>query len=236
MSIDHRASATQAYNAGATSRAVTVPASVATNDIAYAYLYIENNTVQTITPPSGYTELARETQTGTTPDYHIHVFWKRLAASEASTTHTFSWSTSSGCSLGMTVILEAITSGAPEDATKTFTIGPNNNTNLTAPDITPATQPHMEMSHASSFAGPASWTIPSGMTAYSFTSDTAANAYLRRTTTSAPGTRNHVVDALGRWTAGHVLLKEATASSIPPGLGPVVGDQLSTAHLVAMMR
>lgn len=217
--IDHRGATTQAF-ATATSRQVTLPATVGNNDIAYYYLYVENNTLQTITKPNAnVTELDVETQTGTNPDFHTHVFRERLVVGDAGATRTFSWTNSSGCSLGCTVILDAITTGAPEDATKTFTIGPSNNTNLTAPDITPATQPHMEMTHAASFAGPTTWTIPAGMTAYSFQSDTTANAYLRRTTTSAPGTRNHVVNASGRWTAGHVLLKEATAAAataIPP--------------------
>lgn len=217
--IDHRGAAQQAFAASATSRAVTLPATVGDNDIAIYYLYIENNTVQTITKPANATELARETNTTTNPDFHTHVFWERLTAADASQTRTFSWTTASGCSLGCTVLLDGITTGDPNDATKTFTTNAAASANYVAPDITPVTQPHMEMSHAASFGGPSSWTIPGGMTAYSFTSDTTANAYLRRTTTVAPGTRTHVAVS-ARWTAGHMLIKEATGGPPPPTAEP----------------
>lgn len=214
--IDHRGSATQAFATG-TSRQITLPATVGNNDLAFYYLYIENNTVQTITAPGGATELARETNTTTNPDFHVHVFWERLSSSDASQTRTFSWASSSGCSLGCSVFLDGITTGDPQDATKTFTTNAAGSLNLVAPDITPATQPHMETSHAASFGGPSSWTIPSGMTAYGFTSDTTGNAYLRRTTTSAPGVRTHVVNVSARWTAGHMLVKEATGGDARTG-------------------
>lgn len=217
-----RASATQAFSSGATSRVFTVPASVEDGDISWVVLYVENNTVQTITTPGTetWTEIAPEPNTTTNPDFHVHQFWARLAASSAGTTRTFSWSTSSGCSIGMVLIDNGIASGDPQDATVTFTTNAAGNVNLVAPDITPATQPHMEMTAAASFAGPSSWTVPSGM-AYTnaWTSDTTALAYLRRTSTSAPGVRTHVVNASGRWIANHILIKEETGSalsSFPP--------------------
>ena len=73
----------------ATSKAVTLPSSIAANDIVIVTLYKEDTGA--VTPPAGFTE---KTATGVPPTTNgpqaQHTFWKRMAGGESGTV-SFSW-------------------------------------------------------------------------------------------------------------------------------------------------
>ena len=123
-----------AGNGIGTSVTVVKPSGTVENDILLACLYLENQ--EAVTPPSGFAELtgAGGTQVGYTPDYDVHIFWKRAGASEPAN-YTFSWTTSNWRTIWMARCDGTIASGDPTDP-ESFLASATSSLSMTAPGVT----------------------------------------------------------------------------------------------------
>lgn len=216
----HIGAATSGANA-ATTRAIVVPAGVLTGHLIFTAMYTESvsGTPVTITPPSGenYQFISRTTNTQPATEartnFSVDLYYKWAESGDAGQTHTWTWSVSTWASVVMEVQSLGISSGDPNDVTPTVTVNAASSVNVVAPDITPATQPHVELTVGASIQVTV-WTPPTGMTegpdAPNITID-----YLARTTTAAPGARTMVADVADWWTAEHLIVKDL---GVPAGI------------------
>lgn len=99
-----------AFTSGAV---VSVPASVAANDVILVFIYKEN--ANAVTPPSGFTEAPDSPVVNSAP-FNLHVFWKRATAGDTGT-YSFTWSGAPWRSAVAVRYTGAITSGNPLDVT-----------------------------------------------------------------------------------------------------------------------
>jgi hypothetical protein len=202
--------ATGAYltEGNSASAAIAVPAGVAANDIVLVLLYLE--TTATITPPTGFTQLGRQSATGA-QDHDSVVFWKRTTGADTGT-YTFSW-TGSVWRTGFAVALRNVaTSGTPVDDYLGNTSGGATTTNSPAVSVTTTGTNRMLVWFAASWEVVA-WVVPSGYAAIS--------------PSGAPSSR---------LTAGADLLQSAAGSSgTVQGSGTNSGAAYTkTAHLLAL--
>ncbi len=206
-----RASTTAGNGAG-TSVVVTKPTGTVQDDILINLLYLEN-TADTITAPSGWTELTAcgGNQTGPTPDFRVKVYWLRAGASEP-TSYTWSWTNSVWRTATMAAFSGAITTGDPTDGCS-FNASATSSTSMTATGITTTVADTLVIFLGTEFDGSPTATPPSGMTErVDF-----ANVYLADVAQASAGATGNKTATLSAaaWNTGSL-----TALKPPGGGGP----------------
>lgn len=195
-------------SAAGTTNTFVVPSTALVGQLAVAALYFEETgtTALTLTPVAGWTISAGIEQVGSTPDGWLFYAWKRLAAGDLGATVGFasngSWK--EGAMVGLT---NALAAGDPLDVAAASAVTGAAGTSLAVPDLTPASQPTLELVLASTAVDTTDLVAPAGLTEAVESGGTAIFT-LRRTVTTPPGARTvtwaGAADALGY----HLLIEE----------------------------
>lgn len=230
MAVAFRSIATNAPSGAAANTVVTKPAGAVDDDILIAAIYVEDNVA--MTPPAGWTQIANIDHAAV--NYDLWIYWKRAASEGASWT----WTHASAWELGAVAAYSGCTtSGDPQDATATTNQGTS--TSGIAASITTVTDNSMIVVIFGSFEGLAAQTagsLPAPLTNNERYDGAGEDLYWAdglKTPAGATGTMTlpNALSASNHWSAITIALKPPTASSIPPGLGPVVGMPQSTMPL-----
>jgi len=177
----------------AASSVVTLPASIAANDVCVVTIYKEN--LAAVTPPAGFTE---KTGTGVPPavgsQQAQYTFWKRMAGGESGTV-TFSWTGAAFQTWTCDRVSGCVTSGDPIEAIA----GASSNTSTTAePAVSLAsTSANSLLYHAACnfLGGDSQSAAPSGFTERQDTLDVLASNTKDNTAGGATGSLS------GTWTS-----------------------------------
>jgi hypothetical protein len=174
-------SSTTLTGSSTTSAVVTLPASIAADDVVLIFLYKEN--AAAVTPPAGFTELLNvQTTTGV---HGLWVLWKRMAGGETGTV-TASWTGAAYRVAAAHRVTGCVTSGSPWG-------GSTSAANNTAANATPAVSLASTATDSllfwgnTNFAGAVTFTMPAGYTDRG-SADTLAVATKDNTAGGATGT------------------------------------------------
>ena len=201
------------------------PADVAQNDILILDVYWEDNATLTVTPPSGFVEIAgcAANNTSPNPDLHIRKYWKRAGASEPSTyTTTVTGADSICCHLS--AYSGAWTGGTPiEDADSTTSAQ-----NLTLPSVDAITIETLIVAWAASWEW--SNTFSSSALTERFEVDAGAVYTTAQAGIGASGTKLVSQNAAGA-AAGNIIVLASTGTTLASSLVPPNTINKRNAHL-----
>jgi hypothetical protein len=91
MTVTHKGVVNTGDSTLSSSRAVTAPAGLASDNIAVAYLHRWENINPTVTPPAAGTWTKKNQYLDGDGMAKIDVWWKRLTASDSGSSYSFSW-------------------------------------------------------------------------------------------------------------------------------------------------
>ena len=196
-----------------TSAVVTLPASIAANDIIIVSIYKENTNA--VTPPAGYAEIG--TAPTTTAPQGQYTFWYRAAGGESGTV-TFSWTGNVFRAAAAHRISGCITSGNPYEGALA-TNSSNSNVATLNVSLASTSADSLLWWAGTDFAGGNTWTAPTG---YSNLTDldVLGDAFKTNTAGGATGNVTGTANTSGAMTATLLSL----ISAPPVTVGPVLGQ------------
>lgn len=190
-----------------TSAIVTLPSSLAANDIVLVILYKEN--INAVTPPAGYSE--EGTAPTTTAPQAQHIFWYRAAGGESGTV-TFSWTGSVFRAATAHRITGCITTGDPIEGINTN--ASNASVSTLNVSLASTSADSLLVWAGTDFAGGNTWTPPTGYTEQSDI-DVIGDATKTNAAGGATGSVTGTANVSGAMTA--ILLSLLPAAADSPG-------------------
>jgi hypothetical protein len=234
-----RQNGTNVTAANGASAVVTLPASIAANDVLVVSIYKENTNA--VTPPAGWTE--KGTAPTTTGPQAQHTFWFRCAGGESGTV-TFSWTGSVFRAATCDRFSGCITSGDPIEGINTNTTGAGSATTLNV-SLGSTSANTLLYWAGTNFVGGNSWTPPTANGGYTERNDldVLSNADVQFASGGATGNVTGTAALTGQLTA--VLLNLLSAAStvpadpvipaIPPGMVSPLGLQFQALDLAQQL-
>lgn len=215
MAIPVWQSGTTVTAAADTSAVVTLPSSIAVNDIVVVTLYKENTNA--VTPAAGFTEKGTAPTT-TAPQAH-HVFWKRMSGGESGTV-TFSWTGSVFRAASAHRITGCITSGDPIEGMGTA----QSNASVSTLNVSlgSSSANSLLVWSGTDWTGGSGWTAPTANGGYTERDDLDVLSDATLTGAWAGGATGNVTGTStvsGPMTAILINLLEAGAATSRPGEG-----------------